>query len=118
MKYIVVYMIIFLGITPMKSAGQKPNIDLLPTAGNSMHPEALIDTSILCDTLFVLDSFPVESDSVSGEGSGLIHSRESSLSIGKRKVNTGSMIKLGLYPLFFKKINPLSYIIYLTALKI
>jgi len=111
-------MIIILGLITLKAAGQKPNIDLLPNASNSIHPEAMLDTCILYDTLLVIDAFPPVPDSIREDVTGSMMAREPHPAVRKESIKTEARIKLGLYPLFFKKINPLSFIIYLTALKI
>jgi len=85
----------------LKTAAQKPTIDLLPSASESVHPEAMIDTCVTPDSLFLLDSITVK------------HSP----ALKKRTIKTVALVKPGLYPRFIKNINPISFIIHFTALK-
>ncbi len=54
MKRIVLYTIVFttglLACTP-EISGQKPTIDLLPSANQHLHPEAIVDTTFSSDSL-------------------------------------------------------------------
>jgi len=117
MRYIVVYIILILGISTLKTSAQKPNIDLLPTASAGLHPEALIDTCIIPDSLFLIDSItplPVKEKSVT---SGSTYTGELSPALRKRTNKALAFLKPGLHPLFIKKLNPFSFIIRFTALK-
>jgi len=117
MKYIVVYIIMILGLTSLKSEAQKPSIDLLPTSSESAHPEAIIDTSINHNSLVLFDSIAPLSDTVQGVVSELKYTGDASPAFRKRTTKLGAKIRPGLYPLIFKKINPISFIIFFTALK-
>jgi hypothetical protein len=108
-KNIVVYIILILGLTSLNSAAQKPSIGLLPTASVSFHPEAIIDTSITPDSLHRFVSPDPLSDTITGGTTKLKYSRDAT--------PTFAGIRLGLYPLIFKKKNPIRFIIFFTALK-
>ena len=105
MRYIVVYIILILGVTALKTSAQKPTIDLLPAASMGIHPEALIDTCITPDSLFLIDSI-------------------SPLPVKDQSVRSGSTYTGALFPALRKRpnkalsyLNPLSFIIRFTALK-
>lgn len=118
MKYIVVYTILILGLTSLKSAAQKPNIALLPTASESMHPEALIDTCITIDALFRDDSVFNRRDPAREPVSDFPDQQDPSPVQRGKAPKVAVLIKQRLYHLPFKKFNPISFIIRLTALKI
>ncbi len=128
MKYIVVYTIAILGLTSLNAPAQKPSIDLLPTTSSSVHPEAMIDTSITHDSLhgstaqlkyLELASPTLHQKNIgTGTGTGEI----TSIGMGTRTdigtgIGIGTGIRLGLYSLIFKRINPIMFIFYFTALK-
>ena len=118
MRYIVVYTILILGVTALKTSAQKPTIELLPSASASVHPEALIDTCITPDSLFLLDSItplPLKEKSVT---SGSTYTGELFPALRKRTDKALALLKPGLHPLFIKKFNPIIFIIRFTALKI
>ncbi|MCK5137169.1 MAG: hypothetical protein KAR19_15395 [Bacteroidales bacterium] len=51
MKYIVLYTLALFLINTPEASGQKPAIDLLPSSHEHIHPEAVIDTSYIRDSL-------------------------------------------------------------------
>jgi len=117
MRYIVVYTILILGATALKTSAQKPKLDLLPTASAGIHPEALIDTCIIPDSLFLIDSItplPLKEKSVT---SGSTYTKELSPALRKRTNKALAFFKPGLNPLFIKNLNPFNFIIRFTALK-
>ncbi|MDX2429392.1 MAG: hypothetical protein QNK35_00575 [Bacteroides sp.] len=107
MKYIVVYIILILGLSSLNTAAQKPTLDLLPYASESLHPEAMIDTCIAHDSLFLIDSIAPLPES--GQ-SKVMEER-------KKAIKTGVQAKPSFYPLFIKSLNPISFFIHFTALK-
>ena len=117
MKYIVVYTIFILGLTSLNAEAQKPTIYLLPTVSESVHPEAMIDTIIIHDSLVLFDSLSPLHDSIRKAGTNVMYSGEASLVLRGRAKNTGNRIGLVPYPLIFRKINTIRFIIYFTALK-
>ncbi len=105
MRYIVVYTILILGITALETSAQKPTIELLPSTSASVHPEALIDTCITPDSLFLIDSI-------------------TPLPVKEQSVLSGSTYTGLLFPALRKRrdkalalINPFSFFIRFTALK-
>ena len=117
MKYIVVYTIFILGLTSLNTEAQKPNIDLLPIISESVHPEAMVDTSFTHDSLVMFDSLSPLHDSIRKAGTQLVHTEEASPVFRRRAKNTGGKTGSVLYPLIFRKKNTISFIIYFTALK-
>ena len=117
MKYIVLYTILILGLGSLQSAAQKPSIDLLPVTSESLHPEALIDTFIIHDSLFLVDSISNEYEPARGNTRDKLYPWDPGATFRKRSNEPVAMKKKGLYPLFLKKLNPINFIIRFTALK-
>ncbi|MCP4310983.1 MAG: hypothetical protein GY790_06950 [Bacteroidetes bacterium] len=117
MKYIVVYIILILGLTSLNSAAQKPTIGLLPKTSERIHPEAMIDTCIIHDSLVLFDSLSPVRDTLRKDLAMLEFAGDDLPAFRKRTFIPGVVIRTGLYPLFFKKINHMIFKIYLTALK-
>jgi hypothetical protein len=117
MRYIVVYTILILGVTTLKTSAQKPAIDLLPSASASVHPEALIDTCITPDSLFLMDSIILTPFKKQSEISGSTYTGELFPALRKRTDKALALLKPGLDPLFIKNLNPFIFIIRFTALK-
>ncbi len=117
MKNIVVYTILFLGLTSLNTAAQKPTLDLLPYASESLHPEAMIDTCIAPDSLFLKDSLAPLPKSGRSKIMEAKYSVEHSPAIRKKTIKTGMVAKPIHYPLFIKNFNPTSFFIHFTALK-
>jgi hypothetical protein len=105
MRYIVVYIILILGVTALKTSAQKPSIDLLPSASASVHPEALIDTCITPDSLFLMDSITLTPAKKQIKISGSTYTGELFSALRKR---TDKALVL---------LNPFSFFIRFTALK-
>ena len=109
MKYIVVYIILILGVSSLKTEAQKPTIDLLPSVSANMYPQAMIDTCIIPDSLFLSDSIAPATKAYTGEYSPTLR---------RRSTKAVLLLKPGFLPLFIKNMNPIHFIIHLTALKI
>jgi len=116
-KYIVVYIILILGLTTLRIEAQKPTIDLLPTASEGAHHEALIDTSIARDSLIIYDSLSPLRDTIREAGTELSYSKATFSTLKKRAYGSNGGLRPVLYPLIFKKISPFNFIFFFTALK-
>jgi hypothetical protein len=105
MKYIVLYILTFLWITTSETAAQKPVIDLLPSTHKQHHPEAVIDTCLTSDSLVVVvASHP---------------SKTYGESMHQYNVPVRDSLfpnRPGMFPLIFKSIFPIRFLIYNTAL--
>jgi hypothetical protein len=87
-KYIVVYIIFILGLTSLDAEAQKPTIDLLPFASESVHPEAMIDTCITRDSLVLYDSLSPLHDSIRKADTPLVYTGDTSPVIRRRANHT------------------------------
>lgn len=110
-------MILILGLTALNAEAQKTTIDLLPTAGESVHSEALIDTSITHDSLLRFDSLSILRDTIRETGTELSYKEDAAPVLKKRSHAARGSLGLGLKPLIFKRINPINFIFFFTALK-
>ena len=118
MKYIVVYTILILGVSSLKTEAQKPTIDLLPSANANMYPQAMIDTCVIPDSLFLLDSVAPAPKAEEKIISETTYTGEYSPALRRRTAKAVLLLKPGFLPLFIKSMNPIHFIIHLTALKI
>jgi len=129
MKNIVLYgMVLMVGLLMVCTEidGQKPAYDLLPSSHNSIHPEAIVDTSIICndEDSIVPDNYPLTSSSE------IIINKETRRNEKKRPgLHLDSLFKKsvsenehpgkrsGNYPLIIKYFNPINFFLQITALK-
>jgi hypothetical protein len=104
--------------------GQKPTIELLPSAHQYMHPAAIIDTSFAHDTRTpVIPSQQPDSlytDSLKAEKEKKRHFQfglnlDSILRKGEVRKNQVEN-RPGLIPLLFSNVNPIKLFIHITAL--
>ena len=117
MKYIVVYSLIIFCIFSSESAAQKPALLLLPTNRALMPHEAMIDTSAANDSLV----FFIPNQKTNREGEVILQQKkaESDSLFPKRFTNKkleGS--RRGSHTLNIKSLNPVRFLIYITAYKI
>ena len=117
MKYIVVYIILILGVSTLKTEAQKPKIDLLPSASVNMYPQAMIDTCVIPDSLFLLDSIAPAPKAEEKIISETTYTGEYSPALRRRTTKAVLLLKPGFLPLFIKNMNPIHFVIHLTALK-
>ena len=118
MKYIVVYTILILGVSSLKTEAQKPTIDLLPSASANGYPQAMIDTCVIPDSLFLLDSIAPAPNAEENVISEKTYTGEYSPALSRRTTKAVLLLKPGFLPLFIKNMNPIHFVIHLTALKI
>ena len=108
MRYIVVYTILILGASTLKTAAQKPSIELLPSAHKSESLQSMIDTCVSPDSLFNFDTIAPLPEA---------KKEEYSPALRRRSMKTPEMLRPGFLPLFIKSPNPIYFIIHFTALK-
>ena len=117
MRYIVVYTILILGAGSLKTAAQKPTIDLLPSAHENIHTQAMVDTCVTPDSLLLFDSIAPLPEADKKVISESLYKEGYSPALRRRSLKTFKMLKPGLLPLFIKSSNPIHFIIHFTALK-
>ncbi|MFH0756445.1 MAG: hypothetical protein V2B15_04075 [Bacteroidota bacterium] len=105
MKYIVLYTLTLLWITISDSAAQKPVIDLLPSTHRHGHPEAVFDTCSTHDSLVVVAAFHPSKPNQDN-----IHQHDEQ---GRDSLLPN---RPGMFPLIFKTVFPIRFLIYNTAL--
>ena len=101
----------------METEAQKTSIDLLPSASASMRPQAMIDTCVIPDSMFLIDSIASlpEAEEKIITGTGI--TGKNSPALRRRSTLALTLLKPGLFTLFTKNYNPIHFIIHFTALK-
>lgn len=117
MKYIVVYIIIILGVSPLNLSAQKTTIDLLPTASSGAPALTMTDTCANPDSLFLIDSLVIPAQLKEKTGKETGEKEEQKPALRNITLKSAALVKPGLYPLFIKNRTPIRFIIYFTALK-
>ena len=126
MKYIVVYIITMIWFTASETAAQKPTLDLLPSTHEHVHPEAVIDTGSTIESLvlFAPNTPGASSPVILSEGDGIgKNERQKGTGLDplfKRRIT--KKVQEGMNPrinsLIIKNMNPIRFLIYMTALNI
>ena len=129
MKNIVLYgTVLVIGLLTVftEIAGQKPAFTLLPSTHHYIHPEAIIDTSVFCDSLasIVPGDCPLSSplENIAKKEIRRKESKRPGLHLDSlfhksdnRNERPGK--RSGNYPLIIKHINPIKFFLQITALK-
>jgi hypothetical protein len=129
MKNIVLYgLVVLVGLLIVcpRIAGQKPAYALLPSTHRYIHPEAILDTSIMyCDEDSIIpDNYPLSSSSetivkkeAQQEEKKIPGLHFDSLFQKSVSENERSGKRSGNYPLIVKYVNPIHLFLQITALK-
>ena len=128
MRNIVLYKIVLMAgmlMTITILNGQKPIINLLPSAHHYMHPEAMIDTSFNNDSLFkyipspmpqYFDIDTLKADPVKKVRRQIGPSFDSIFNKEETRRFSGGL-RSNSFPLHIKFLNPIKLFIHITALK-
>ena len=112
MRYIVLYILTFWLLFVVEIPAQKPAISLIPSKVETIHPEAMIDTTLTSDSL--IQVIPVALDSAAADSPGKqIPSGPARSTTGSRERRKGEM-----HSLFGMKNSLLRFFIHVTVLNI
>jgi hypothetical protein len=110
--------------TASDTAAQKPTLDLLPSSHEHVHPEAMIDTSSTMDSpvLFAPNTPTASLPVIHSDGDGMEkNERQKGTGLDSlfkkrytKKVQEG--MNPGINSLIILNINPIQFLIYMTAL--
>ena len=128
MKYIVLYRMVLTAIMLLmitEMSGQKPAIDLIPSANQRNHPETMVDTSFASDSLVPVMPAPdstawiknnQKKDGKKKERRTIGPSLDSLLSPQSDRRNRQA-IPAGKHPLKLNMLNPIRVLLLIAALK-